>query len=570
MFRQIVATSDLRETRVAVLEDGKTVEIYVERPSAQRIAGNLYKGRVANVLPGMQAAFVNIGLEKNAFLYIDDCDQTEWLRRHPHDKPTISDLLTVNQEIVVQVSKEPVNNKGARVTQKLTLPGRYVVLMPGNREAAVSRRIDDPVERERLQMIVEPLVDAQNGLIARTAAIGVAERMIREDFKFLSGLWQRIERQIRTVKTPALVHRDVDLISRTVRDLFTIDVDQFITDSSDVYQTVLEILNFVDPFLAGRAVLEPHPTSLFGKYRIDQDLDKALRRRVWLRNGGYLVIDQTEALTVIDVNTGKYTGTDVLETTVRTNLEAAREIARQIRLRDIGGMIVVDFIDMSRERHRQEVLAELEHLIKRDRTKTQIFGTTSLGLVEMTRKKVRQSLDEVLQKTCPYCEGKGKVRSEEAMAAKIERAIREQHSSAVESQMPAAAMFVEAHPLVAAALIGPGGNYLDKLEQDLRIPVYIKGKERLHLRDFKIVPTSSVEQAESLAFPVAIGQVVEVFVEEPHVNNPLNGIARIEGYVIDVEDGSMYVGQRVPVEIGQVYRTYAKGRPCISITNGNR
>jgi ribonuclease G len=555
MRKQIMVSQDGRELRVAILEDGRTVEYYAERQvNPACLVGNIYKGRVANVLPGMQAAFVDIGLEKNAFLYIDDALAGMQAGHSPDRKPKITELLREGQEIFVQVSKEPVGTKGARVTTQLTLAGRYLVLMPGSPYIGVSRRIENEEERERIRLIAERVRDPETGVIVRTAAEGVEEKLLEQDYQFLRGVYERMKKSAKAVRTPGVVYRDLDLLARSVRDFFTEDVEEYWIDDHEGYETVRELLGHTMPHLLERVHLYKGRENLFAAHRVEQELEKALRRKVWLKSGGYLVIDQTEALTAIDINTGKYIGSSSLEETVlKTNLEAAREIARQLRLRDIGGIIIVDFIDMRDPEHQEQVLAELKEQLKKDRTRAHILGLTQLGLLEMTRKKVRQALEEGMMRSCPYCEGKGKVFSEETMAARIERELAD-YVRGLEHE----AVLVECHPQVAAQLIGPGGHHLRRLEESFGTRVYIKGRESLHLAEHRILWAGTVEEVELRALPVQIGQVVQVRIEEPHAYKPRDGIARIEGYVLDVQNGGMHIGQQVLVKVSQVHRTYGK------------
>jgi ribonuclease G len=554
MRKQIIISQDNRELRVAILEDGRMAEYYAERQSTTTgIVGNIYKGRVANVLPGMQAAFVDIGLDKNAFLYIDDALSLAKEKSTSDRRPKINELVREGQELLVQVTKEAVGTKGARVTTNLSLPGRYLVVMPNADYVGVSRRIEAEEERERIKKVAERVRDKNVGVIVRTAAEGVPDEALEEDYRDLFNIWERVQRQAKQAKVPALVHRDLNLLSRSVRDFFTEDVEELWVDHFESYETIRDLLRD-QPQLAERVKLYRGQESLFSVYRIDQEIEKAMKRKVWLKSGGYLIIDQTEALTAIDVNTGKFIGTTSLEETVlKTNLEAARELVRQIRLRDIGGIIIIDFIDMRDPAHKEKVLREFEAQLKKDRTRAHVLGITQLGLIEMTRKKVRQSLDEALQRPCPYCEGRGKVWSEETMAARIERELRE-YLAGQEHE----AVLVECHPQVAALLIGPGGQHLRRLESEWGLRVFIKGRESLHMAEHRILWAGTLEEVELRALPVQVGQVVEVRIEEPHAHNPKDGIARIEGYVLDIEDGGMHVGRQMLVKIKQVFRTYAK------------
>jgi len=558
---EIVISASHEETRAGVLEAGRLVEFYLERPHNQRLVGNIYKGRVENVLPGMQAAFVDIGLEKNAFLYVDDAYPAS--NGEAEDFPedvrnlTIKDLLKEGQEVIVQIAKEPTGTKGARITRNLTIPGRYLVLMPTVDYVGVSRRITDEKERERLKKLAYAIKPRNLGVIVRTVAEGRGRQELEKDMKFLLKLWSDLKQRARTLRAPALLHKDMGLVYRIVRDLLTDEVHALYTDSREAYREISGLVRAFSPELQDRIHLHTDPRyDLFEKYGINEEIEKALKRRVWLQCGGYIVIDQLEALTAIDVNTGKYVGSERLEETVfRTNMEAAEEIARQLRLRDIGGIIIIDFIDMEEYKHREQVVAALERAMARDRTKATVLGVTQLGLVAMTRKKGRRSLQALLTRPCPYCEGRGRVLSEESMSQKVRREIKRimRHSDAE-------AILVEVHPSVAALLIGAGGANLRELERELGKSIYIKGSEACHLEEFNLRALCSKQEVEAQALPVRAGQVLELRVEEPHVSNVWDGIARIEGYVVDIEGAGDRVGEKVKVEITKAFRTYAKAK----------
>lgn len=538
------------ETRMAVLEDGKLVELSKESHTAQRQVGNIYRGKVENVLPGMQAAFIDIGMEKNAFLFIDD------LRSEAGDDvpASISDLLREGQEIIVQLVKEPMGNKGARVVTNLTIPGRYLVLMPTVDYIGVSRRIEDEKERERLKKIASHLKPKGMGLIIRTAAEGLGEEDLTADRDFLFNLWQKILKKAKKGPTPALLFHDHDLLYRVLRDLFTAEVDRLVIDDLATYEKALDLLGFLGPHLRNKVQLFTGH-SLFSVYGVEQQIEEALRRKIWLESGAYLVFDQTEALTVVDVNTGKYTGSTCLEDTVlHTNLAAAKEIARQIRLRNIGGIIVIDFIDMCDEENRKQVLACLAQELQKDKVKTNILGFTSLGLLEMTRKKTRPSLREQLQQPCSHCEGTGYKYSLETQAARTERRIIELCTDCPRDE----ALLIGVNTTLAALLIGPGGTRLNALEKMMKKTVFIRGKDDIPPAEARVIAAGTREEIQALALPVKEGERLEVEVLEPHMNNPTDGIARLEGYIIDVENGGRFAGQRVKVKIQKMFKTYAK------------
>jgi ribonuclease G len=436
MQKMIIADANPHEARVALLEDGKLVEVQLETRGQERLVGNIYKGRVANILPGMQAAFVDIGLNKNAFLYAGDIlvDESDFYfpdnkesgePNHPRlDVPNIQDVLKPNQEIMVQVLKQPGGTKGARVTTHITLPGRLVVLMPTVDHVGVSRRIEDEDERERLKELVESIKPSGVGVIVRTVAEGCDEEHIGNEIKFLNRLWEKVQEKSDFLTAPRLIHAEETLLFRTVRDMFTEDVEQFVINDTDYYNKVVAVVNIVAPEMKGKVSLFESDENIFDAYDIETKIEKALERKVWIKNGCYLVIDETEALTVVDVNTGKYIGEDNLQDTIlNANVEAAQEIARQLRLRDISGIIVIDFIDMDNAENKQKVVDALIDALKCDRVKTNVLGMTELGLVEMTRKKTRRKLSALTQTTCPCCSGSGRVFNLETMAMRVRREV---------------------------------------------------------------------------------------------------------------------------------------------------
>ncbi|QNB45063.1 Rne/Rng family ribonuclease [Thermanaerosceptrum fracticalcis] len=487
MYREILVQVAEEETKVAVLEEGQLVEIYVERALNQRLVGNIYKGVVHNVLPGMQATFVDIGLEKNAFLYVEDALANVLWQDEEHVpvrdgvRPNIRDIVKEGQEIVVQIAKEPVGTKGARVTTQITLPGRYLVLMPTVDYTGISRRIEEDEERERLKAIAEEIKPPNMGVIVRTVAEGSLREDLEQDIKSLLKIWQRIKNKAQTVSAPALLHKDLELVQRILRDVFTDDVQRLSVNSRPVFEKIIDFLEATETHLKGKVFLSD-TNNLFEKYAIDHELAQALKRKVWLKSGGYLVIDQTEALTAIDVNTGKFVGsTDLADTVLKTNLEAALEIARQLRLRNIGGIIIIDFIDMTDPHHKERVLKVLEEELKKDKVKAHILGITPLGLVEMTRKKVRQSLSSTLEKCCPYCEGKGTVLSEETVLLSLKNELKE-----VAARTTSDTLLVETHPHVTALLTGAGARELRNLEQRLGKRIIVKNKEQFHLGHYEV------------------------------------------------------------------------------------
>jgi ribonuclease G len=496
MAREIIANIDAAETRVAVLSEGVLVNLFVER--SEPVAGNIYKARVNNVLPGMEAAFVDIGLERNAFLHVADIraqplegeEIEDWTSRG-----AIAERLRTGQEILVQVTKEPMGTKGARVTTYVALPAHYLVLMPTVNYVGVSRRIASEAERKRLRQIAERIRPEGMGVIVRTAAEGAEEKVLADDVAFLRQMWHRVMERARASKAPALVYQDLKLIRRVVRDLFTDDVTRFVVDSPEEFGRIADLLASFAPHLRDRLVLHREEEPVFEKYGIEREIDRALRRRVWLKSGGYLVIDRTEALTVIDVNTGKYVGrTDLASTILRTNLEAVGEIVRQITLRDVGGIILVDFIDMEHEEHRKRVLDALERAVQHDRAKLHVIDLTGLGLVEITRKRVHQDLEEIMRMPCPYCEGRGRVLSPETMAMRVRREVRKLARGA-----HGGAVLIEVHPQVAGALFKDGAGWLRAIEESAGKQIRIKGREGLHLERLNVTEAATVRDLEESA-----------------------------------------------------------------------
>lgn len=421
-MKNIIVTITPEETRMAIIDNGVLMAIEMERTSHAHLVGNIYKGKVQNVLPGMQAAFVDIGTGKNAFMYIGD--------GKPHDAveemPRTLQKIHIGQTLPVQITKDAIGLKGPRATTHLTLPGRHVVLMPTAAYIGMSRRIEDENERLRLHEIAAKIVPDGMGLIIRTAAKGASEQELRADVDYLVNLWHSIIARFNLKgKGSAILYRDADLLIRLVRDYFNSDIDEMIIDNADGYNRVLDLVKFTSPKLVGKVKLYTENLPLFKKYGIEGELEKLGAREVELKSGGFLVIDKTEALTVIDVNTGKYTGSSNLaETVYHTNLEAAAEIVRQLRLRDIGGIIIVDFIDMEKDEQKEHLLTVMREAVKSDRTKTNIVDITSLGLVEITRKKTRQNLDSLIYHECPVCNGRGRLESPETVSIRIAADIR--------------------------------------------------------------------------------------------------------------------------------------------------
>ncbi|TLM80496.1 MAG: Rne/Rng family ribonuclease [Actinobacteria bacterium] len=422
IVKEMLVSHDPSETRVAVLEDGELVELYVERPK-RSVVGNVYLGRVRDVLPGMQAAFVDVGLEKNAFLYVDEVVAPEGLEDLP--RRDIQSLLKPGQQVVVQVVKDPMGTKGARVTTDVSLPGRFLVLMPFSDFVGASRKLED-AERDRLSAALEAVRPEGVGVIARTAAAGASDRDIASDLEFLMRLWKRVQALSREAVAPEMLYTEMDLPLRLVRDAFGEDFRRLLVDHKETHDKITSFLKRTSPQLGRRVHLYRDSVPLFDSFALQERLDTAIKRTVPLPSGGHITIDKTEALTAIDVNTGSYTGRSNLEdTALRTDLEAADEAVRQIRLRDIGGIIVIDFIDLEQAQNRGLVMTRLQRALDRDRTKSRISEMSRLGMVEMTRKNVTDGLYGVLTEPCPTCHGEGRVVSDATKRITVERRMRE-------------------------------------------------------------------------------------------------------------------------------------------------
>ncbi len=495
MGSELLVSRALGETRVALLEDGVTQEVYLEREHDRSVVGNIYRGRVTRVLPGMQAAFVEIGLPRAAFLYVDDIasepedddreerDDLESVEEAPAPRRSIRDLITEGQEITVQVVKAPIGSKGARVTTFVTIPGRAVVFMPTLDRLGVSRRIADEEERRRLKAVMQAnLLDGEGGFIARTACLGLPETEIARDMAFVRTLWNEVATRGTQLSSPTLVQADLDLVLRATRDLFTEDVERLVTDSEEESTRIRRLLERFAPTLAARVEVFSGPGELFSVRGAERAIEQALARTVPLPSGGSLVVDEAEALTAIDVNTGSFVGSRDLEATiVRTNLEAADAVAHQIRLRNLGGIIIVDFIDMESADNRQLVQAAFERALAKDRARTHVLPMTEFGLLELTRKRVRPSIGRTLNEPCPYCEGRGWVRAKGAVCQAILRALR----SRVGAEL-GRGLLVSAMPEVASLLTGPLSDRLESVEAELGVPVVVEARRELHQERFEI------------------------------------------------------------------------------------
>lgn len=482
MSKEILINSTPQETRIALLEEKRIAEFFFERNSDKGIVGNIYKGKVVRVLPGMQAAFVDIGHERAAFLYAGDfykskhtaedldIDEEETVeasgnrrRRRGHEEvPPIAQLVREGQEILVQVAKGPIGTKGARLTCHISLPGRFLVFMPTLKHNGVSRKIESYDQRRRLKKIIDHFKSREGGFIVRTAAsAGSPERQIKADVDYLLNLWKKIGRKFQSGGAPLLLHYDLDLTTRVIRDYLDDDIERLIVDSGVEHRRVLRFIRNFNPELRNKVELYQDPLPLFDRYRVEPEISKALGKRVWLKSGGYLIIETTEALTSIDVNTGRFVGKKTLEETItKTNLEAAEEIVKQLRLRNIGGIIIIDFIDMERESSKEQVYRFLEGLLREDKSKTTILKISNLGLVEMTRKRSRESVVRYMTETCTTCDGRGFVKSRIALAHQVLRDIRRELPA-----MDGDHLYVSMHPEVHAVLKSHENDTLVGLEK---------------------------------------------------------------------------------------------------------
>ena len=503
MKREILITGGRRETRVAILEDDRLVELLVDRPDVRRTVGNIYRGKVEAVLPGIQAAFVDIGLEKSAFLHAsdliepeedDDEEETNGARpgngagagggRGPRKLPNVQEVLKRGETILVQVTKEPISTKGPRVTAQVSLPGRYLVYLPFASRVGVSRKIEAREERARLrEMVTKALPKDSGGVIVRTVAEELTDENLKRELKSLLGLWKKIKRKATFVRAPALVQREASLTSGIIRDLFSDRVDHLWVDSEELYDEIKHYLEQVDPELLERVTHYQDKTPLFDKFDIEAEVRDLFKRKVDLPTGGHVIVETTEALVSIDVNTGRYTGSkDPEKTILKTNLEAASEIARQLRLRDVGGIIVIDFIDMEPRGNRDKVLQELRTHLVRDRARTRAFAVSDLGLVEMTRQRVRPSLFASMTVPCPSCDGTGRVFRPEVVVRRVERSLRRAGTEKKDRQLT-----VRVHPEVALYLLEQEPDFLRQVEEMSGIDLELRDDPMMRQDEFKFV-----------------------------------------------------------------------------------
>jgi ribonuclease G len=561
MKKTILVSADRGETRVAVLESktkgGKrsVAELYVERRSRRSIVGNIYKGKVDNVLNGMEAAFVDIGLERNGFLHVDEIvlpNGQQAPKRGRGSGRRIGELLRSGQEILVQVVKDPLKSKGARLSMNLSIAGRYLVYAPQGGGVGVSRRLSES-ERDRLRKMVDRTYKGPGGLIVRTAAHGAKKSDFVREIGYLHKLYEVLERRNEQTKAPGLVFQEADLPVRVLRDVFLVEFETAIIDSPKQLDRVTGFFQRTAPELVDKVELYEGKKPLLEKWEVDREIQSTLERRVDLPSGGYLVIDYAEALTVIDVNSGSFTGRGkggLEETITRVNTEAAEEAVRQLRLRDIGGIIVIDFIDMARASNRDKVLKTMRKALDADKSKSYVVEVSPLGLVEMTRQNVTDGVREILTAPCPTCDGEGVVLSAETVALDGLRKMRDL------ADRDAEAFLLRVNPRVAAELIEPDSG-LAELEEETRKQFHFEGTDALPIETFELVEAGSRTEIEERALPFKVGEEVLVTIEEPHMYNPDDAVARIDSYVVSVTGGGRFVGERKLVRIERVERAAA-------------
>ncbi|HDM09663.1 MAG: Rne/Rng family ribonuclease [Deltaproteobacteria bacterium] len=508
MSTDLIINARPYETRVALVENGVVAELHIERRTGQELVGNIYRGRIVRVLPGMQAAFVDIGLERTAFLYVSDVHREfqdieqimlqtqnegkdqEGINQNDfgsgnkaYTSLPIEDLLQEGQEIMVQIAKEPYGTKGARVTSHISLPGRHLVLMPTLTHIGVSRKIEDTEERERLRSIIREIRPNGMGFIVRTVSEGATKDKLKAEMEFLLRLWDTIRSRMEKTSRPGLLHKDLAISLRAVRDLFTKEVDKLIIDSPEEYESIMEFINTFAPRLKFSVELYEGEDPIFDAYGIEMEISRALSNKIWLKSGGYIVIELTEALTAIDVNTGSYVGKRNLEETIlKTNLEAVKEIAYQLRFRNIGGLIVIDFIDMEKKANRERVFLALKEALSKDKANTNILPMSDLGLIEMTRKRTRENLNRLLCEPCCYCEGKGMLKSRKTICYEIFRELERETPWSAEQEN----VYILVNPEIATILKEEEQDSILELEKKINKRLVIIAKEDFHLEQYEV------------------------------------------------------------------------------------
>jgi ribonuclease G len=562
--RDLLITVDVGEQRVAILEDDRVAEVYLERPERRSIAGNIYLGVVDNVLPGMEAAFVEVGLEKNGFLYVDEIVGPELEGRKGARK--IQDLIKRGQTIMVQAVKDPMKSKGARLTTEISLPGRFLVYVPNGEGSGVSRRLED-AERTRLKDIVKNLDPKGGGIIVRTAAEGASADDIERDLVFLQRLWKNIQAKAKNAEAPTLVYEEAELPLRIVRDLFAGDFSSAQIDDDRTYRRIVNYLKKTSPHMVERVHRHKGEAALFEASGVDEAIRSTLDRRVDLPSGGYLIFDYAEAFTVIDVNTGRFVGQRgksaqgrLEDTIVKNNLEAVTEVVRQLRLRDIGGIIVIDFIDMANPKNRETVEEALRSELERDRTKTYVVEISPLGLVEMTRQNVTDGPREILTNRCTVCSGDGFVVSDATVALEVERRLR-----VTAKGSRAQAFRVAVHPRVLWLLAGAGGERLAAIETASRRRFFLEpaaGNGHVHVDHLEVLAQGKLETVKP-STPVEDGASLEVKLVELGLHDATAGVAKVGDYEVVVAGAAKLVGKKVAVTVGRAL----EGRAFASIAS---
>lgn len=563
MKKTILVSAERGETRVAVLESktkgGKrdVAELYIERRGNRSIVGNIYKGKVDNVLPGMEAAFVDIGLERNGFLHVDEIvlpGGEQAPKRGRGSGRRINELIKPGQEILVQVVKDPLKTKGARLSMNVSIAGRYLVFAPQGSGVGVSRRLTDS-ERDRLRKMVDRTYKGPGGLIVRTAAHGAKKSDFVREIGYLQRLNEVLQRRSETTKAPSLVFQEADLSVRVLRDVFLSEFEKAIIDSEKQFERVTNFFQRTAPELVAGVELYKDSKPLLEKWKINEEIESTLNRRVDLPSGGYLIIDYTEALTVVDVNSGSFTGRGkggLEETITKVNTEAAEEAVRQLRLRDIGGIIVIDFIDMARASNRDKVLKVMRKALDADKSKSYVVEVSPLGLVEMTRQNVTDGVREILTAPCPTCHGEGVVLSAETVALEGLRKMRDIAAENPDTE----AFLVRVNPKVAAELTDPDSG-LPELESETGKQFHFEGGDALAIDTFTVVEQGTRAEIEERALPFKVGEEVLVQIDEPHMYNADDAVARIDSYIVSITGGGRFVGERKLVRIEEVERSAA-------------
>jgi len=507
MYKKIVINKTEHETRVALLEDGTIAEIFIEREDDSDIAGNIYKGRVQRVLPGIHAAFIDIGLSQAAFIYVNDVifrrdkefeellikgeqiDNDDELMQEGDLTASlentdwhIEELITENQEIMVQIAKSPIGSKGARVTSHISLPGRFLVLMPTSDHIGISKRIEDEDERNRLKEMVLSLREGNFGYIVRTAAECIEEEKIAYEMTFLNNLWEGIKQKYKTAQTPSLIHRELNISLRAVRDIIMHEAERLVVDSKEGYDSIISFADRFIPSIKENIELYEGLETIFDAYNLEGDISRALKKKVWLKSGGYIVIEHTEALVAIDVNTGRYVGKHNLEETIlKTNLEAVKEIAYQIRLRDIGGIIIIDFIDMEKKPNQEKIYNEFKEALKKDRSKNHVLPISEMGLIQRTRKRNKQPLSQMLCEPCFYCEGEGYLISRQSICYNIYREIMREDNNILSAKLT-----LQVNPEIADLLHGEENHIINEIEKKIGRQIVIYPNSKYHMEEFEI------------------------------------------------------------------------------------